>query len=124
MITEDKNYSLKLLVTGGTGLVGSAIKGGIKLSSNNGDLINTEDTFKIFETLRPEKVIHCAARVGGLGGIATFPDTKSPNFDIDLPYICLTIYATNSMNSPRPFLFIFLHSTVNESNIYIIKYFF
>ena len=68
MIIKDNNYSLKLLVTGGTGLVGSAIKGGIKLSSNNGDLINTEDTFKIFETLRPEKVIHCAARVGGLGG--------------------------------------------------------
>ena len=58
----------KLLVTGGTGLVGSAIENGIKLSSSNVNLINTEDTFKIFEDLKPEKVIHCAARVGGLGG--------------------------------------------------------
>ena len=58
----------KTLITGGTGLVGSTIKGGTKLSSSNVDLKNTKDTFKIFEALKPEKVIHCAARVGGLGG--------------------------------------------------------
>ena len=58
----------KTLITGGTGLVGSTIKGGIKLSSSNVDLKNTKDTFKTFEALKPKKVIHCAARVGGLGG--------------------------------------------------------
>ena len=39
----------KLLVTGGTGLVGSAIKNGIKLSSSDTDLINTIETFKLFQ---------------------------------------------------------------------------
>ena len=59
---------MKTLVTGGTGLVGSAISAEVYLSSSNVDLRNTSETFKIFETILPDKVIHCAARVGGLGG--------------------------------------------------------
>ena len=59
---------MKTLVTGGTGLVGSAINAEVYLSSTNVDLRNTSETFEIFESILPDKVIHCAARVGGLGG--------------------------------------------------------
>jgi len=58
----------KTLVTGGTGLVGSAINAGIKLSSKDGNLKDWKTTLSLFEKLNPEKVIHCAGRVGGLGG--------------------------------------------------------
>ena len=56
------------LVTGGTGLVGSAINADIKLSSNDVDLKNWESTLRFFKDIKPTEVIHCAARVGGLGG--------------------------------------------------------
>ena len=60
---------IKTLVTGGTGLVGSAIKNAnIKLSTQDVDLRDWESTLSLFGNLKPEKVIHCAARVGGLGG--------------------------------------------------------
>ena len=58
----------KLLITGGTGLVGSAIDVGTKVSSSDVDLRVAEDTFNFFEKQKPKKVIHCAGRVGGLGG--------------------------------------------------------
>ena len=54
----------KILVTGGTGLVGSAITADINLSSTDGDLRDLKTTLSLFEKLRPEKVIHCAGRVG------------------------------------------------------------
>lgn len=66
---------MKVLVTGGSGLVGSAIKK-IKddyddytfffISSKNCDLTNYERTKELFERLRPQYVIHLAANVGGL----------------------------------------------------------
>jgi|TARA_Y100000310_G_scaffold63930_1_gene59396 GDP-L-fucose synthase len=56
------------LITGGTGLVGSAISGGIKLSSKDGDLRRWNETLGIFKEHKPDKVIHCAGKVGGLGG--------------------------------------------------------
>lgn len=66
-----------ILVTGGSGLVGQAIKSytdanklegetWIFLSSKDGDLRVREDTDKIFEKYRPTHVIHLAAKVGGL----------------------------------------------------------
>jgi GDP-L-fucose synthase len=67
-----------VLVTGGTGLVGAAIKEYIDktgakdgeewifLSSKMGDLRKREDTEKIFEQYKPTHVIHLAAKVGGL----------------------------------------------------------
>jgi len=58
----------KLLITGGSGLVGSAVTDGIKLSTKDGDLRNWEQTIKIFNSIKPDKVIHCAGKVGGLGG--------------------------------------------------------
>ena len=59
---------MSTMVTGGTGLVGSSINANIKLSSNDVDLRDWKSTLSIFEELKPKKVIHCAARVGGLGG--------------------------------------------------------
>ncbi|XP_046844817.1 GDP-L-fucose synthase-like [Xenia sp. Carnegie-2017] len=67
-----------IMVTGGTGLVGQAIKiisekeekkekeRWIFLSSKDGDLSNTEETKAIFEKYKPTHIIHLAAMVGGL----------------------------------------------------------
>lgn len=70
-----------VLVTGGTGLVGQALKeyvlnGGGKegakdetwvfLSSKDGDLRDRAQTFSLFEKHRPTAVLHMAAFVGGL----------------------------------------------------------
>ena len=66
----------KVLVTGGRGLVGSAIK---SLTSEypdlqflfscrvDHDLTNTEHVDRLFGTIEPDYVIHTAARVGGIG---------------------------------------------------------
>ena len=59
---------MSLLVTGGTGLVGSAINADIKLSTKDVDLKDLDSTLSIFEQYKPTEVIHTAARVGGLGG--------------------------------------------------------
>jgi GDP-L-fucose synthase len=59
---------MKTLITGGTGLVGTSISQGIKLSSKDGDLRDWNQTLEIFNKYKPNKVIHCAGRVGGLGG--------------------------------------------------------
>jgi GDP-L-fucose synthase len=58
----------KTLVTGGTGLVGSNFsKDFIKVSSKDYDLISNIETTKLFDKYYPDRVIHTAARVGGLG---------------------------------------------------------
>lgn len=63
----------RILVTGGSGLVGKALekvaaKGDtwIFLSSRDGDLRNREVVMKLFDIHRPTHVIHLAAKVGGL----------------------------------------------------------
>jgi len=66
-----------ILVTGGTGLVGSGLKTVIKsenrdnevwifLSSKETDLCDYNSTKKLFEKYKPTHVIHLAAMVGGL----------------------------------------------------------
>ena len=73
---EGNNRSV-ILITGGSGLVGQAIKSytdsnskpnetWIFLSSKDGDLRSRGDTDKIFEKFKPTHVIHLAAKVGGL----------------------------------------------------------
>ena len=57
----------KLLVTGGNGLVGSSINSDIKIGKEY-NLINPNETQKMFEKYKPTQVIHCAGKVGGLGG--------------------------------------------------------
>jgi GDP-L-fucose synthase len=68
---------MKLLVTGGTGLVGSSIKEYVKddnentykfLSSKDVNLINEGEVNALFNNFRPDVVIHLASRVAGLYG--------------------------------------------------------
>jgi GDP-L-fucose synthase len=58
---------MKILVTGGTGLVGSALKADIKVGSEF-DLRITKNAHSLISIHKPTHIIHCAARVGGLGG--------------------------------------------------------
>jgi GDP-L-fucose synthase len=58
---------MKRLVTGGTGLVGSAIIADVKVGRNY-DLTNPLICDSMFNEHKPTQVIHCAAKVGGLGG--------------------------------------------------------
>jgi GDP-L-fucose synthase len=60
----------KILVTGGYGLVGSMFNKPdyIPLSSSEADLRKREEVDKIFEKIDFDSVIHCAAKVGGVGG--------------------------------------------------------
>lgn len=57
----------KLLVTGSNGLVGSSIISDIKIGREI-NLINPSDTLGMFNTEKPTHVIHCAGKVGGVGG--------------------------------------------------------
>lgn len=79
-MTEEKQTTV--LVTGGTGLVGSAIQWAIHnisgtfgkeqnenwvfLSSKDADLRIYDETKSVFNKYKPEKVIHLSARVGGV----------------------------------------------------------
>jgi len=59
----------KILITGGYGLVGSEFtkENYIKISSNNVDLRNTLDVDNFFNQTNFDGIIHCAAKVGGVG---------------------------------------------------------
>ena len=57
----------KLLVTGGQGLEGSSINAEYKIGREF-DLIDFEETQKMFKKYKPTQVIHCAGKVGGIGG--------------------------------------------------------
>jgi len=59
------------LITGGTGLAGYQLKKMIPNAICIDSSIDLRDTIAVsllFEKLKPTKVIHCAAKVGGLGG--------------------------------------------------------
>mmetsp|Transcript_31558 Transcript_31558/g.67246 ORF Transcript_31558/g.67246 Transcript_31558/m.67246 type:complete len:325 (-) Transcript_31558:122-1096(-) len=79
MTKHEANGSPKstIMVTGGSGLVGQAIRAytdsnakdgehWVFLSSKDGDLRDRGETDKIFERVKPTHVIHLAAKVGGL----------------------------------------------------------
>tara|TARA_Y100000310_G_scaffold309357_1_gene353369 strand:- start:6441 stop:7349 length:909 start_codon:yes stop_codon:yes gene_type:complete len=57
----------KILITGKTGTVGSNLKDGIGFSSSEFDLRDFSETEKLIRKTQPASIIHCAARVGGLG---------------------------------------------------------
>ena len=61
---------MKVLVTGGTGLVGKNLQeicpNFIYLSSKDCNLLNYEETKSVFEYHKPTHIIHLAAKVGGL----------------------------------------------------------
>lgn len=64
----------KILVTGGHGLVGTEFtkKNYIKPTSNNVDFRNTSQVNDFFSNNRFDGVIHCAAKVGGVGSNMNF----------------------------------------------------
>ncbi|XP_029293107.1 GDP-L-fucose synthase-like [Cottoperca gobio] len=79
MASESKAGPMRVLVTGGSGLLGKAIEhvvqqqGGklegeewIFLSSKDADLVDVGQTRAVFEKYRPTHVVHLAAKVGGL----------------------------------------------------------
>jgi GDP-L-fucose synthase len=65
----------KILVTGGTGLVGSRFIGEdyIKIGSNDLNLLNQNSIGDFLKNKEIEGVIHCAARVGGVKGNMGYP---------------------------------------------------
>lgn len=63
---------MTILVTGSNGLVGSALRELIQndvyfASRKDGDLTNYQETEDLFSRIKPDKVIHLAAFVGGIG---------------------------------------------------------
>ena len=62
----------KVLITGGYGMVGSAMESQIKLSRETCDLTNPRQTNKLFRLIKPDGVIHCAGKVGGIGGNSNY----------------------------------------------------
>ena len=60
----------KILVTGGTGLVGTYLKKILPeatyVSSKDYNLLDKKDVQKMFSDIKPRKIIHLAARVGGV----------------------------------------------------------
>ena len=81
---KEATIKKKLLITGGNGLVGSALKKVINndlyetkfLSSKECNLSNYEATYELFKNFKPNFVIHLAASVGGL--------FKNMNFKVNM----------------------------------------
>ena len=60
------------VITGGSGLIGSAFEKGVKLSSKR-DLRDYDKAKFAIAMYKPNIVIHCAAKVGGVGANMKFP---------------------------------------------------
>lgn len=60
------------VITGGTGLIGSAFNDGIKLTSKR-DLRDYDKAKFSISMYKPDAVIHCAAKVGGVGANMQLP---------------------------------------------------
>jgi len=58
----------KILITGGSGMLGSAFEGAniLKTNSREFDLTNLTDALNMLQKYRPSHVIHLAAKVGGI----------------------------------------------------------
>ena len=60
----------KILVTGGTGLVGTYLKkilpDAAYVSSKDYNLLDKKEVQRMFTDIKPRKIIHLAARVGGV----------------------------------------------------------
>jgi len=67
MQSQDIFSTRDYLITGGSGLVGTALNGGKKPSSSVLNLLSPKSTFEWFEKNQVRNVIHCAGRVGGIG---------------------------------------------------------
>lgn len=62
-----------IIITGGTGLIGSAFKQGKKFGSKDYDLRDPYQTKQMLSDNRPDVVIHTAAKVGGIGANIQYP---------------------------------------------------
>lgn len=79
---------MKKLITGGSGLVGSSFKDGIKVDSSMVDLRNYDDTYSLLKQHNPDVVIHTAAKVGGIGANIRQPaDFFSDNIRMNMNVI-------------------------------------
>ena len=67
----------KIIVTGGSGLVGKYLKNilpqAIFISSSDYDLTKEEQVIKMYEDHKPNRIIHLAAKVGGIIDNIEFP---------------------------------------------------
>ena len=65
----------RILVTGGNVLVGRSFNGSefIKISTKEGDLKDRDIAKEIIEKHKPDGIIHCAAKVGGIMGNTNYP---------------------------------------------------
>jgi GDP-L-fucose synthase len=73
---------MKILVTGGTGFLGSALCEELTprhsvtaIGRSKLNLINSNDVYNYFDDLRPDVVVHLAANVGGIGKNDRLPAT-------------------------------------------------
>jgi GDP-L-fucose synthase len=68
---------MKILVTGGTGMVGQSLKKYIPeaeyISSKDYDLTSEEQVKRMFFNTKPDTIIHLAARVGGITDNIKYP---------------------------------------------------
>lgn len=76
------NTNKKALVTGANGLLGSAICEElyklddidvIRLTRKECNLLDSKQVNSFFETVKPDWVFHCAAKVGGIGANKNYP---------------------------------------------------
>ncbi|MBC7795772.1 MAG: NAD-dependent epimerase/dehydratase family protein, partial [Pyrinomonadaceae bacterium] len=82
-VTESNGQSTysnqKIVVTGGAGLLGKSLRlikpDYVYLDRNAGDLRDSQAVARIFDREKPDKIIHAAARVGGIRDNVQFPYT-------------------------------------------------
>ena len=84
------NINMKILITGGTGMVGSAFKdintkhNLVLIGSSEQDLTDYESAYSAISEHNPDAVIHLAARVGGVKGNSDYvADFYSDNIRIN-----------------------------------------
>ena len=67
---------MKTLVTGGSGMIGHAFRSilpdGIYVSSKDYDLRKPEDALKMYKDHKPDRVVHLAAKVGGVAANSNY----------------------------------------------------
>ena len=64
---------MRTLITGGAGLVGSAIESNFKPTRKQLNLINIDDIVRYITSNKIDSIIHCAGKVGGIKANITKP---------------------------------------------------